>query len=75
MDKRITDIISNKYISKKIEIEIELEKLINNSYNVSVEESIERIMNNISKLRSTVNDIQMWENILQQLLPQNPEKE
>ena len=75
MDKRITDIISNKYISKKIEIEIELEKLINNSYNVSVEESIERIMSNISKLRSTVNDIQMWETILQQLSPQNPEKE
>ncbi|MFN7656269.1 MAG: hypothetical protein ACK5OW_00600 [bacterium] len=75
MDKRVTDVISNKYITKKIEIELELEKLINNSYNISIEESVERIINNVSKLRSTVNDIQMWETIVQQLLPQNPEKE
>lgn len=73
MDKRITDVISNRYISKKIEIELELEKLINNSYNISVEESVQRIIDNVSKLRSTMNDIQMWETIMQQLSPQNPD--
>ena len=30
MDRRILDLISTKYVSKKIEIEMELEKLINN---------------------------------------------
>ena len=73
MDKRITDVISNRYITKKIEIELELEKLINGSYNIPVEESVQRIIENVSKLRATVSDIQMWETILQQLSPQTPE--
>ena len=73
MDKRITDVISNRYITKKIEVELELEKLINGSYNISVEESVQRIIENVSKLRATVSDIQMWETILQQLSPQTPE--
>ena len=30
MDRRILDLISTKYVSEKIEIEMELEKLINN---------------------------------------------
>ena len=78
MDKRIFDLVSNKLIIKKNEVEIELEKLINNQYNFSVEETTERIQENVTKLSIILHTIQMWENILTQVTPQqkseNPEE-
>lgn len=71
MDKRVFDIVSSKFLTRKAEVEIELEKLINNQYNnLSVEETTERIQENVTKLSIIVHDIQMWESILNQVTPQ-----
>lgn len=71
MDKRILDLVSTRLVLKKNEIEVELEKLINNGYNFSVEETIEKIEENVNKLNNAIFNIQMWENIISQTKPQN----
>jgi hypothetical protein len=73
MDRRILDIVSNQFLTKKIQVELELEKLINNAYNISVEETTERITKNVTKLTGVVHDIQMWESLLEQLVKEEPE--
>ena len=75
MDRRILDLISTKYVSKKIEIEMELEKLINNPpKELTVKELSDKIMNQVSNLRDIVTNTQSWESIVSQLtLPPNPE--
>lgn len=73
MDRRILDIVSNQFLTKKIQVELELEKLINNAYNISVEETTERITENVTKLAGVVHDIQMWESLLEQLVKEEPE--
>ena len=75
MDRRILDLISTKYVSKKIEIEMELEKLINNPpKELTVKELSDKIMNQVSNLKDIVTNTQSWESIVSQLtLPQNPE--
>ena len=75
MDRRILDLISTKYVSKKIELEMELEKLINNPpKELTVKELSDKIMNQVSNLRDIVTNTQSWESIVSQLtLPPNPE--
>lgn len=75
MDRRILDLISTKYVSEKIEIEMELEKLINNPpKELTVKELSDKIMNQVSNLRNIVTNTQSWESIVSQLtLPPNPE--
>ena len=74
MDKRILDIVSNQYLGKKDVQQLELEKLINNTYNISVEETTERIMRVISDLNETVQQMRLWEDILNQVTPIKPEQ-
>jgi len=72
MDNRIINLVSNRLIIKKNEIETELEKLINGGYNISVEETIDRIETNLVKLNSALHNIQMWEGIIVSVTqPQN----
>jgi hypothetical protein len=75
MDRRILDLISTKYVSKKIEIEMELEKLINNPpAELTIKELSDKIMNQVSNLKDIVTNTQSWESIVSQLtLPPNPE--
>ena len=75
MDRRILDLISTKYVSKKIEIEMELEKLINNPpAELTIKELSDKIMNQVSSLKDIVTNTQSWESIVSQLtLPPNPE--
>lgn len=74
MENRVLNLVSNRLIVKKNETEIELEKLVNNGYpNLSVEENLEKIEMNLSKLNSVLHNIQLWENILSQTAPQNNE--
>jgi hypothetical protein len=75
MDRRILDLISTKYVSKKIEIEMELEKLINNPpKELTIKELSDKIMNQVSNLKDIVTNTQSWESIVSQLtLPPNPE--
>lgn len=74
MDKKILDIVSNQFLTQKVQSELELEKLINNHYNVSVDETIERIMDSVSKLNDIVHKMRLWEDILTQVTPQKPEE-
>jgi len=74
MDKRILEIVSNTYLNQKVQAEVELEKLINNNYNISVEETTERIMGAVSKLNNVVHDMQVWESILSQVTPNKPDE-
>lgn len=74
MDKRILDIVSNQYLAKKDIQQLELEKLINNTYNLSVEETTERIVRVISDLNETVQEMRLWEDILTQVTPIKPEQ-
>jgi len=75
MDRRILDLISTKYVSEKIEIEMELEKLINNPpAELTIKELSDKIMNQVSNLKDIVTNTQSWESIVSQLtLPSNPE--
>ncbi len=70
MDKRVLDLVSNKLITKKNEVEIELERLINSHYNLSVEQLTERIQKTTSDLSNILHTIQMWESIVSQVMPQ-----
>lgn len=67
MDKRILDVVSTKYLTRKISIEIELEKLLNSNLESSVEIVSEDIMNKVKELKDIASQMQTWENILSQL--------
>lgn len=75
MDRKILDIVSNKYLTKKVQLELEMEYLINNTYPISVEETINRLTETTDQLSDVLRSIQMWENIISQIVPQEPEKE
>jgi DNA-binding HxlR family transcriptional regulator len=75
MDRKILDIVSNKYLTEKVQLELEMERLINNTYPISVEEAINRLTETTNQLSSVIRSIQMWENIISQIVPQEPEKE
>jgi len=75
MDKRILDIVSSRFLLKKEAHSLELEKLINNTYNLSVEETTDRIVNAITGLNESIHQLQMWEEVLNQVTPQKPEGE
>jgi hypothetical protein len=68
MDKRVLDLVSTKYITKKLEAEIDLEKLINESpKEITSNQLAELIMGKIKILRNVSAEHQMWESILSQL--------
>jgi len=68
MDNRILDLVSTKYISQKLAIEVDLEKLINNPpIELQSNQITELIMDNVKKLRTVSADHQMWESIISQL--------
>jgi hypothetical protein len=72
MDTRILDIVSTQYVAKKEAQQLELEKLINNTYNISVEDTTNRIIDIVAKLNDTVQQMRLWEDILSQVTPVNP---
>ena len=67
MGKRILDVVSTKYLTRKISAEIELEKLLNSNLGSSVEIVSEDIMNKVKELKDIASQMQTWENILSQL--------
>ena len=74
MDRRVLDLVSTKYLSKKLAVEIELEKLINNPpTDLSPESLTTLIMLRVTDLRNTLADSQTWEGIIGQLI-KNPEE-
>jgi hypothetical protein len=68
MDKRIIDIISTKYMAKRMVAELELEKLINTtpSQDLNIDKLTDNVMLKVNELRILINDSQMWENIVLQ---------
>ena len=69
MDRRVLDLVSTKYLSKKLAVEIELEKLINNPpTDLSPESLTTLIMLRVTDLRNTLADSQTWEGIIGQLI-------
>jgi len=73
MDSRIFDIVTAKLATKKLEAEIELERVINDNSDSSTEDIIEKIMCNISKLVKITSEQQLWLNLLKQT-QQRPEE-
>jgi len=68
MDLRMLDLVTTKYLSKKVIAEMELEKLINNPpSDIPVDVVSDRIMEKVSIIRSIGSDIQTWENIVAQI--------
>jgi len=67
MDKRILDVVSTKFLTKKISAEIELESLLNSKQEGSVEEITEKIINKVSELKDIASQMQTWESILSQI--------
>lgn len=67
MDKRIIDIVSTKYITKRMVTELDLERLMNTpSQDLNTNDLTNEIMSKVNELRGLINDSQMWENIVLQ---------
>jgi hypothetical protein len=66
MDKRVLDVVSTKFLTKKMVIEIELEKLINSNQE-SVDTLSDKIIFKVKELKEIASDIQTWESILSQI--------
>lgn len=67
MDKRIIDIVSTKYITKRMVTELDLERLMNTpSQDLNINDLTNEIMSKVNELRGLINDSQMWENIVLQ---------
>jgi hypothetical protein len=66
MDKRVLDVVSTKFLTKKITVEIELEKLLNSNQE-SVEDLSNKIISKVEELRGVASDMQTWESILSQI--------
>jgi hypothetical protein len=74
MDKKVLDLVSTKYLSQKLVIEIELEKLINNPpADLNPDQLTLLIMTRVSDLRNTISNSQTWEGIIGQQI-KNPEE-
>ena len=79
MERKFIDIITTTYITKRMKVEAELEKLINSdpflkSNNIDV--FIDEITLKVNRLREINADAQTWENIVSQITNKTvPEKE
>jgi hypothetical protein len=67
MDRRVLDLISTKFLTKKLSTEVELENLINNNLKDSLTVVSDEIMLKVRELREISSDISTWENIVTQL--------
>ena len=68
MDPKILDLVSTQYISEKMSIEIDLERLINNpNTNMSANEIADNLKIKVSRLSKLLSEIQTWEGIMNQL--------
>jgi hypothetical protein len=76
MDPRILDLVSTQYISEKMSIEIDLERLINNPpANISANELADNLKIKVGRLSKLLSEIQTWEGIMNQLnQSKTPEK-
>ena len=76
MDPRILDLVSTQYISEKMSIEIDLERLINNPpANISANELADNLKTKVGRLSKLLSEIQTWEGIMNQLnQSKTPEK-
>jgi hypothetical protein len=76
MDPRILDLVSTQYISEKMSIEIDLERLINNPpVNISANELADNLKIKVGRLSKLLSEIQTWEGIMNQLnQSKTPEK-
>jgi hypothetical protein len=76
MDPRILDLVSTQYISEKMSIEIDLERLINNPpANISANEFADNLKIKVGRLSKLLSEIQTWEGIMNQLnQSKTPEK-
>lgn len=66
MDSRIFDIVSAKLATRKLQAEIDLEKIINDSSEGSSEEISTRIINSLDKMVGHTSAHQLWTNLLKQ---------
>lgn len=67
MDLRILDLVSTKLLVNKLKEEMDLEKLVNTSTDLSSEELSNKIIEKISAVRNSGSDFQTWETIVNQL--------
>jgi hypothetical protein len=68
MDVRILDLVSTKLLAKKLNEEVDLERLVNNPPNtLSAEELSNKIIEKVSMIRNTASDFQTWENLVNQM--------
>lgn len=75
MDLRMLDLVTTKYLTKKVTAEMELESLINKPpSNKTVDQISDEIMCKVSHIRNISSDIQTWESIVVEIT-KNPEAE
>ena len=75
MDVRMLDLVTTKYLTKKVMAEMELEGLINRSpADKNADQISNEIMLKISDIRNISSDIQTWEGFVAQIT-KNPEGE
>lgn len=67
MDKKVLDVVSTKFLTKKIIVEIELEKLLNSNQESSIDDLSNKIISKVRELKGIASDMQTWENILSQI--------
>lgn len=75
MDKRILDLVTTRYMSQKIVLEMELEKLLNNPpQDLDPKKLSDEIMSAVQNLRVLASNNQMWESVALQFIQSNPEE-
>ena len=75
MDLRMLDLVTTKYLTKKVTAEMELESLINKPpSNKTVDQISKEIMSKVSDIRNISSDIQTWESIVVEIT-KSPEAE
>jgi hypothetical protein len=68
MDVRVLDLVTTRYVARKLAIEMDLENLINSTpTNKSSADFTQQIMAKTTELRNIVADFQTWEGIVNQL--------
>ena len=75
MDLRMLDLVTTKYLTKKVTAEMELEGLINKPpSDKTVDQISNEIMSKVSDIRNISSDIQTWESIVVEIT-KSPETE
>lgn len=75
MDLRMLDLVTTKYLTKKVTAEMELESLINKPpSDKTVDQISKEIMSKVSDIRNISSDIQTWESIVVEIT-KSPEAE